>query len=72
MATKGLYGPRSPGALSELAPSGRRTVLASAGLVYPTGLAIGNGSIYISNHGLYPGSGAGPHGELVRLPLRHS
>ncbi len=72
MATKGLYGPSSPGALIQLAPSGRRTTLASAGLVYPTGLSIGNDSIYISNNGLYPGSGAGPHGELLRLALHHS
>ena len=72
MATKGLYGPRSPGALIELAPGGSRTKLASAGLIYPTGLAIGNDSIYISNHGLYPGSGAGLHGELLRLALRHA
>ena len=39
LATKGLYGPRSPGALIQLAPRGKRTVIASAGLVYPTGFA---------------------------------
>jgi hypothetical protein len=32
-----------------------------AGLVAPTGLAVGNGLIYISNYGIYPGTGPGPH-----------
>ena len=68
LTTKGLYGPRSPGALVRVTPSGARKVIASQGLAYPTGLAVGNGSIYVSNHGLFPASGAGPHGELVRLP----
>ena len=68
IASKGLLGPKSPGALIRLAPNGTRTVLASAGLVDPTGLAVGNGSIYISNYGLFPGTGAGPHGEVVSLP----
>lgn len=60
--------PKSPGALIRLAPDGTRSVVASAGLVAPTGLAVGNGSIYISNYGVYPGTGAGPHGEVVSLP----
>ena len=68
IASKGLLGPPSPGALIKLAPGGMRTLLAGEGLVDPTGLAVGNGSIYISNYGLYPGSGPGPHGELVSLP----
>lgn len=68
LTTKGLYGPRSPGALIRVAPNGARKVIASEGLAYPTGLAVGNGSIYISNNGLFPASGAGPHGELLRLP----
>ncbi|HEU0318382.1 MAG TPA: ScyD/ScyE family protein, partial [Solirubrobacteraceae bacterium] len=45
-----------------------RTVLASSGLVYPTGVAVGpDGSIYISNDGSAPGNGPGPHGQLLRL-----
>ena len=48
-------------------PAGKKTVLASEGLLYPTGLAVDGGSIFISNNGLYPAAGAGPHGELVRL-----
>ena len=68
LTTKGLFGPRSPGALIRIAQGGARKVVASGGLSFPTGLAVGNGSIYVSNHGLFPGSGAGPHGELVRMP----
>ena len=49
------------------APDGTRTVLATTGLVYPTGLAVGNGSIYISNYGVYPGRG-NPNGQVVSLP----
>lgn len=68
LASKGILDVGSPGALLLLKPNGKRTVLASAGLVAPTGLAVGNGSIYISNDGSYPGSGPAPHGELVSLP----
>jgi len=68
MTTKGLLAGKSPGALIRVAPGGARTVIASAGLVDPTGLAVGGGSIYVSNDGVYPGTGAGPHGELVSLP----
>jgi hypothetical protein len=68
LAAKGLLDPTSPGALIEVSPNGKRTQLASAGLSYPSGLAVDGGSIYISNGGTDPGSGAGPHGELVSLP----
>ncbi len=68
MAADGLLNRGSPGALVRLAPDGTRTVIASKGLVAPTGLAVGNGSIYISNYGVSPGTGPGPHGELVSLP----
>ena len=70
LASKGLLDPNSPGALIRLRPDGTRTVLASAGLVAPTGLAVAGGTIYVSNYGSYPGSGAGPHGEIVSVPLR--
>ena len=53
--TKGCYGPRSPGALVRARTERQRARCSpSSGLVYPTGLAVGNGSIYVSNHGLYP------------------
>jgi len=56
--------------LIRLRPDGSRTVLASAGLVAPTGLAVAGGTIYVSNYGPYPGSGDGPHGEIVSIPSR--
>ena len=68
IAARGLLDRYSPGALIRLRPAAKRTVLATAGLVDPTGLAVGNGSIYISNYGTYRGTGSGPHGELVSLP----
>jgi hypothetical protein len=68
IADKGLYDPRSTGALIRVSPDGTRTVLASRGLVDPTGLAIGRGVIYISNGGVLPGSGPGQHGEVVSMP----
>jgi hypothetical protein len=67
LSTKGLLNGKSPGALIRVSPTGKKTVLASEGLLYPTGLAVDGGSIYISNNGLYPATGAGPHGEVVRL-----
>ena len=68
LASEGLLSPQSPGALVRLAPNGARTVIASAGLFEPTGLAVGHGSIYISNYGTFTGTGTGPHGEVVSLP----
>jgi hypothetical protein len=67
LASKGLQTPGSIGELIRLGANGTRTVLASTGLVQPTGLAVGGGWIYISNYGTYPAAGAGPHGELVRV-----
>jgi len=68
IASDGLRDPQSPGALIRLAPDGARTVILSRGLVFPTGLAVGKRAIYISNDGIYPGSGRGPHGEVISLP----
>ena len=68
MTTRGFLGGSSPGALVRLAPGGERRVIASAGLLDPTGLAVSGGSIFVSNDGVSPASGAGPHGEVVRLP----
>jgi hypothetical protein len=68
LTTKGILSGKSPGALIRVAPRHAKTVVASAGLVYPTGLAVDGDSIYVSNNGLYPATGAGPHGEVVRLP----
>jgi hypothetical protein len=69
ISTKGLAGDESPGALIRVEADGTRTLLAREGLVAPTGLAVAaNGTIYISNFGIFAGSGAGPHGQVVALP----
>ena len=67
IASKGIQNPASTGAIIRVAPGGKRTVLASTGLVFPTGIAVARGWIYVSNYGTYPATGTGPHGELVRL-----
>ena len=67
LSTRGLLAGRSPGALIRLGPTGKRRVLASKGLLYPTGIAVRNRTIYISNNGLFPARGAGPQGEIVSL-----
>jgi hypothetical protein len=67
VASKGLQNPASTGAVIRVSPGGKRTVLASTGLVFPTGIAVSKGWIYVSNYGTYPGTGPAPHGELVRL-----
>jgi hypothetical protein len=41
--------------------------MASRGLTAPTGVAVAGGRIYVSNNGLFPGTGPGPHGELLRV-----
>jgi hypothetical protein len=69
ISSRGLAAPPSPGALVRIDPGGGRTVLASRGLVDPTGLAVGNGAIYISNHGTSPGAGPEPHGQVVRFSI---
>jgi hypothetical protein len=63
MATDGLLDEHSPGALVRLTPDGTRTVVARDGLVAPTGLAVGNGAVYISNRGVSAGVG-----QVVSLP----
>jgi hypothetical protein len=67
LTTKGILSGKSPGALIRVSPKHVKTVVATAGLVYPTGLAVDRDSIYVSNNGLYPATGAGPHGEVVRI-----
>jgi hypothetical protein len=70
LAARGLLDPSSPGALIRLRPNGSRTVIASRGLVGPTGLAVAHGAVYVANHGLFPGTGPGPHGQVVRIAVR--
>jgi len=69
LAARGLLDRSSRGALVRVAPGGARAVVVDRGLVHPTGLAVGNGSVYVSNYGFSPGTGPGPHGQVVSLPL---
>jgi len=60
----GLLDAKGPGELIRLDGPKRRTVLKTAGLVDPTGVAVAaSGSIYISNDGT-----SATHGEIIRLP----
>jgi hypothetical protein len=60
----GLLNTKASGELIRLNGLNRRTVLATTGLVAPTGVAVASdGAIYISNYGTSPHAG-----EIVRLP----
>ncbi len=64
----GLSQPTGDGELVRVDANRSRTVLAGRGLRSPTGLGVGrDGSIYISNYGSSPSTGAPPHGEILRL-----
>ena len=67
IAAGGLRDTHSTGALIRLAPEGKRTIVLTHGLLFPTGLAVGHGSIYISNDGVSPGSGTGAQGEIISI-----
>jgi hypothetical protein len=58
-----------PGALIRVAPDGSRTTVASQGLITPTSVAVAaDGTIYVSNCGVFPGNGDAPcHGHVVRI-----
>ncbi len=52
------------GAVIHVATDGTRTVLASEGLITPTGLTVGpDGAVYVSNFGV-----SGSMGQVVRIP----
>ena len=59
------------GDVVKVTPSGKRTHLGTGQLFWPSGFAAGpNGSIYVSNCSISPGSGFGPRphgGQLVRI-----
>jgi hypothetical protein len=67
IAAKGLADPKLAGALVRVAPGGRRTTLVGEGLTAPTGVATAGGRIYISDCGVCPAQGPGPHGRLVSI-----
>jgi hypothetical protein len=60
---------QSFGAVIRVGANGLHTELASDGLVFPTGMAVGpDGTIYVSNFGVLPAGAAGaPGGEVIAL-----
>jgi hypothetical protein len=55
------------GAVIQLAPDGIRTVLGAGSLVAPQGFLAGpDGSIYVSNYSIFPGSGS-TTGQVVKI-----
>ena len=63
--TRGLLSRDPAGAVVRVAANGTRTTVASAGLVNPTGLAIGpDGALYVSNRGT-----SARTGEVLRISL---
>jgi hypothetical protein len=65
----------SPGAIIGVHRDGSRSVLASTGLEFPTGLAVGPwGSVYVSNYGILPATGGpeGLSGSVARVGLPSS
>ena len=56
------------GDVIKIAKNGTRTTLGTGQLFFPNGFAAGDdGAIYVSNWSVRPGSGAGPHGQVVRI-----
>lgn len=62
----------TPGAIIRVGWNGQRTTVASTGLEFPTGLAIGPGNVaYVSNFGVVSATGGpdGASGEVVSVQL---
>ncbi|HUI04754.1 MAG TPA: ScyD/ScyE family protein [Acidimicrobiales bacterium] len=62
----------TPGALIRVGHNGSQTVIASTGLYFPTGLAVGcDGWAYVSNFGVVSATGGpgGVSGEIVKVGL---
>jgi sugar lactone lactonase YvrE len=56
------------GDVIKIAKNGARTTLGTGQLFFPNGFAAGDdGAIYVSNWSVRPGSGPGPHGQVVRI-----
>lgn len=68
--TKVGFPPSGPpgGDVIKIAKNGTRTTLGTGQLFFPNGFAAGDdGAIYVSNWSVRPGSGPGPHGQVVRI-----
>jgi hypothetical protein len=62
----------TPGAIIRVGWNGAHTMVASTGLEFPTGMAVGpDGWVYVSNFGVLPATGGpgGQSGEVVKLDL---
>jgi sugar lactone lactonase YvrE len=72
-ATGGFTSPNPAGDVVRITEDGQRTHLGVGQLFFPSGFAAGpNGSIYVSNCSIAPGTGMGPHlcstgGQVVRI-----
>lgn len=63
ITTNSLLSGDPTGALIRVNPDGTRDTLASDGLVFPTGVAIGpDSALYVSNFGVFAGAG-----QVVRI-----
>lgn len=78
MDTKGVgergfaTGDPANGAIVEIDPDGRETTVASAGLQYPTGIAVApDGTVYVTDYGI-SATAPGHGGELLRVQLSRS
>ncbi len=60
----------APGELVSIAPGGRRSVLASAGLEFPTGMTVApGGAVYVVTQGISDATADNGGGEVVRVTL---
>ena len=62
----------TPGAIIRVGWNGQKTTVASTGLEFPTGLAVGPGNVaYVSNFGIISATGGpgGLSGEVARVQL---
>jgi hypothetical protein len=66
ISMNGLAAPGGPvpGALIHVADDGTRTTLATDGLVFPGGVAVGPDGVYVTNYSAFAGIG-----EVVRIPF---
>jgi hypothetical protein len=58
------------GRIVKIAPDGTQTIVLDAGLTLPTGIAYQDGSLYISDNGIFPNwPPPAPSGQVVRISL---
>jgi hypothetical protein len=66
----GMFGPDPAGAVIQVTPAGKRTVLGAGSLFFPSGFAYRNGAVYVSNWSIMPADNHGaPTGQVVKIPV---